>query len=418
MLVNFSVENFLSFKDRVDFTLKKTSKSTKHKELVKNGILKGACVYGANNSGKTNLIRSIQFVVEAIVIGNVSRIYKTHYSFIPNDDKVSKFELEFRQNKHLYKYVLECNLSSVEKEELYCDNKTVFKRSAGDIEKLSDYGVLSNSQYYLNRKFTKTDLFLSKLYTDNVLKEPNLPHQNIFQDIFEWLQHVFCVRLDSTVGSAFYVYMEKGNGFKDYLQELLEQIDPSITQIKWEKVDGSELNELVVNASVHFRQAVPDHLFIRNGYNFFILDRQDNRFTGKKLYTYHNNERFEINWESDGTKKIIELSLAFYLLKTTNAIVLIDELDSSLHPIMVRYLLQSCMDSNQQSQIITTLHNINLLTQELWRVDQIWFTEKTTDGRSKLYSLQQFAPRFDKNVLKDYLQGRYGAIPTLGIWKW
>ena len=74
MLVNFSVENFLSFKDRVDFTLKKTSKSTKHKELVKNGILKGACVYGANNSGKTNLIRSIQFVVEAIVIGNVSRI--------------------------------------------------------------------------------------------------------------------------------------------------------------------------------------------------------------------------------------------------------------------------------------------------------------------------------------------------------
>lgn len=418
MLVNFSVENFLSFKDRVDFTLRKTSKSTKHKELVKNGILKGACVYGANNSGKTNLIRSMQFVVEAIAVGNVSRIYKAHYSFIPNDDKVSKFELEFKQNKHFYKYVLECNLSSVEKEELYCDNRTIFKRSPDDIEKLSDYGALSNVQYYLNRKFTKSDLFLSKLYTDNVLREPNLPYQNIFQDIFEWLQHVFCVRSDSTVGSAFYVYMEKGNGFKDYLQELLEQIDPSITQIKWERVDGSELNGLVVNASVHFRQAVPDHLFVRNGYDFFILDRQDNQFIGKKLYTYHNNERFEINWESDGTKKIIELSLAFYLLKTTNAIVLIDELDSSLHPIMVRYLLQSCMAFGQQSQIITTLHNINLLTQELWRVDQIWFTEKTTDGRSKLYSLQQFAPRFDKNVLKDYLQGRYGAIPTLGIWKW
>ena len=59
MLVNFAVENFLSFKDRVDFTLRKTSKSTKHKELVKNGILKGACVYGANNNPKMHLLRCI-----------------------------------------------------------------------------------------------------------------------------------------------------------------------------------------------------------------------------------------------------------------------------------------------------------------------------------------------------------------------
>lgn len=419
MLVSFSVENFLSFKERVDFTMEKTSKSTKHKELVKNGLLKGACIYGANNSGKTNLIRSIQFVVDAIEEGNVSRIYKTHYSFIPNDDKVSKFELTFKQNKHIYKYVMECNFASVEKEELYCDKKTVFKRTATDLDRLSDYGILSNTDYYLNRKFTKSDLFLSKLRADNVLQEPNLKHQEIFQDIFKWLKQVFCVRLDSAVGGAFYVYMEQKEDFKNYLQELLEEIDPSITQIEWEPIEGAKLNELLVNASVRFRDSVPEHLFIRKGYDFFILDHlENNRYTGKKLYTYHNNERFEIDWESDGTKKIIELSLAFYLLKTTNAIVLIDELDSSLHPVMVRYLLQNCMDSEQQSQIITTLHNINLLTQELWRVDQIWFAEKTTDGRSKLYSLQQFAPRFDKKVLKDYLQGRYGAIPSLGVWKW
>lgn len=398
--------------------MRKTSKSTKHKELVKNGVLKGACIYGANNSGKTNLIRSIQFVVEAIIVGNVSRIYKTHYSFIPNDNKVSKFELEFRQNKHNYKYILECGFASVEKEELYCDEKTVFKRSSSDLDRLSDYGMLSGTEYYLNRKFTKSDLFLSKLYADNVLSEPKLKHQNIFQDVFTWLQNVFCVRLDSTVGSAFYVYMEQGKGFKNYLQDLLTQIDPSITKIEWERIEGSELSELMINASAHFRQIVPDHLFVRNGYNFFILDRHDNRFIGRKLYTYHNNERFEINWESDGTKKIIELSLAFYLVKTTNSIALIDELDSSLHPVMVRYLLQNCMEPEQQSQLITTLHNINLLSQELWRVDQIWFAEKSIDGRSKLYSLQQFAPRFDKNVLKDYLHGAYGAVPALGVWKW
>lgn len=110
--------------------------------------------------------------------------------------------------------------------------------------------------------------------------------------------------------------------------------------------------------------------------------------------------------------------MAFYLVKTTNSIALIDELDSSLHPVMVRYLLQNCMEPEQQSQLITTLHNINLLSQELWRVDQIWFAEKSIDGRSKLYSLQQFAPRFDKNVLKDYLHGAYGAVPALGVWKW
>ncbi len=418
MLIDFSVSNFLSFKDPVYFSLKKASKSNKHKELVKNGILSGACIYGANNSGKTNLIRAIQFVVMAITTGNVSGIYKNFYTFIPNDDNVSKFAISFRQNRHIYKYILECNATGVSKEELYCDTKTVFKRSEQDVEKLTDYALLGNDSYYTTRKFTKTDLFLSKLYADNVLNEPNLAHKEIFVDVHNWLKNVLCVRLASTVGYAFYKYLREGTDFKDYLRELLEKIDPSITKIEWEPIAGGELKMLIAGASERYGQVQPDHIFARSGYDFFILEKTDGIYSGKKLYTYHNDQRFEIEWESDGTKKIIELALAFFLVKTTDTVALIDELDSSLHPVMVRYLLGSCLNTEYQSQIITTLHNINLLTQELWRVDQIWFTEKAVDGRSKLYSLQQYAPRFDKNVLKDYLRGQYGAIPALGVWKW
>jgi AAA15 family ATPase/GTPase len=71
-------------------------------------------------------------------------------------------------------------------------------------------------------------------------------------------------------------------------------------------------------------------------------------------------------------------------------------------------------NADNKGQLIVTLHDLNLMTQEIWRTDEIWFAEKRQDGSTDLYSLYQFSPRFDKNLQKGYMQGKYGAIPMIG----
>ena len=418
MLISFTVENFLSFKDRVEFSMKKASKSPAGIEKVKDGVLNAACIYGANDSGKTNLLKAIQFVLEAINVGDVSHIYESRYSFVPNDYTVSKFELCFRQNKHVYKYVLECNMLSVSKEELYCDNKTIFKRSG---EEITDYGILADMDYYSHRMFSKSSLFLSKLYIDNVLYEKDLKHQRFFQDVANWFRSVVLAYSDDANKTVFYNYVEPEdirvfgdvNGLEMYLQQFLPKINSEITGAEWGWVEGNELKEISLSVYAKFGEKAPEGLFIRKNDNFFIWKKSKlGVSTCKKLSLFRNGALFETSWLSEGIKKIIELSLSFFLIEFANSVVLIDDLDARLHPLMVRQLLQKSMGSTRQSQLITTLHNINLIGTDLWRVDQIWFAHRKPESGTDLYSLQRFSPRFDKDVLKEYTKGVYGAIPN------
>ncbi len=421
MLVKFAVSNFLSFKERVEFSLEKVSKSQQHKESIIDGLLRSACIYGANNSGKTNLLRAVRFLSRVVNRGSVSAEYKPYYTFIPNTDNNSKFEIWFRKNENIYNYILECGIDGVSLEELYVGKKLIFKRTKDDVEKLTNYGMLEGIPFYVNRRFKKDSLYLTKLFEDNIFEESDLKHKSYFEDISEWFSNLFCIQLNASVtGTGFCLYLEKEVEFKEYLQNLLQQIDSNISSIDWQKLPDDVAKSQFELISSRIRDDKPTgNFFIRRGYDFIIFTKTENSIEAKKLYTYHNNERFEVNWESDGTKKIIELALAFYFLNVADVTVFIDELDASLHPIFVRKIINSFMKSKTKSQLIFTSHNIPLLTHEIWRVDQIWFIEKVADGSSRLYSLQQFAPRFDKNISKDYLMGKYGAIPVGDRnWKW
>lgn len=431
MLIKFAVSNFLSFKDRVEFSMEKTGKSRQHPENVSGNILRGACVYGGNNSGKTNLIKAIDFIVRMFRVGDVTKEYMTNYTFIPNDNSVSTFEIVFKQNKNVYKYMLSCDATAVFNEELYVNTKTLFKRKFTETSEVYDYGILKDEPYFSQRKFLKTDTLLHKLYQDNVLNDLDVQnkHKEYFKEIYDWFHRVYCIKLNANVTpGAVITYLKQDDGFKECLEELLQHVDPSITKLGWEEIKGDSLRAVATavqfdprNNNLNDENRVQESVFVRHGYDFYslTLDKNTNEIKGEKLYTYHNNERFEIEWESAGTKKIIELALAFYLLETSDAIALIDELDSSLHSVFVRYLLAKGLHTPKNSQLIVTLHDIYLLSQQIWRIDQIWFTEKDFSGVSRLYSLQQYAPRFDKNVAKDYLEGKYGAIPAgLGVWKW
>jgi AAA15 family ATPase/GTPase len=124
---------------------------------------------------------------------------------------------------------------------------------------------------------------------------------------------------------------------------------------------------------------------------------------------------FEINEESDGTQRLLDFIPACEEIITRDSTVLIDEIDQSLHPVLLHSLLEKIMaDTTTKGQLIFTTHESNLLSLDIFRQDEIWFAEKSKDnGSTQLYSLNDFKPRFDLDIRKGYLKGRFGAIPFL-----
>ena len=124
---------------------------------------------------------------------------------------------------------------------------------------------------------------------------------------------------------------------------------------------------------------------------------------------------FEINEESDGTQRLIDLIPAIIDLFKGNKVFVIDELDRSLHPKLSNSILNIFLNgtSNVKSQLIVTTHETSLLNLKNIRKDEIWFIEKNKNGEASLYSLEEFKPRFDKEIRKNYLLGRFGAIPNV-----
>ena len=126
--------------------------------------------------------------------------------------------------------------------------------------------------------------------------------------------------------------------------------------------------------------------------------------------------QLELDDESDGTRRLLNLLPALHHLRTNSAVYFIDEIDRSMHPELVwkflEFFLKSC--EGGQRQIIVTTHESNLLDLDLLRRDEIWFAEKNQSGATQLYSMTDFNVRKDLEISKHYLQGRFGAIPFLG----
>ena len=158
-------------------------------------------------------------------------------------------------------------------------------------------------------------------------------------------------------------------------------------------------------------------VFLRdlNG-NFYYISKNNEALVCEKLILFHGSQQFDMQQESKGTLKLIELSLAFYLTrKIQKTVLFIDELCSSLHPKLIEFLLKGTMQDlqNTKSQIILTSHDLYTLSEDFWRKDQIWFTEKEVSGNSVLTCLSSIDTRHDKSVFRSYLKGLYGALPVL-----
>ena len=419
MIVQFTVGNFLSFNAKQVLNLEAKGISelkTNICTLKTEKILRSMVIYGANSSGKSNLIKAMErmreVVLSSVRLNDSDELeYSPFLLSIETDSLPTFFEIIFWKESIRYRYGFEYNLRQIENEWLFAgksekSEKTLFIRT---IE-----GIAVDAKYKegegIESKTNNNRLFVS------LVAQLGGP---ISKQILEFFKNYNVLSgLDHNDYKGFTTRMlhKNLNGCEESV-ELYQKLKLGFQDIKAIESDFN-LSEIPENLT--------DELRIK-----LVKD-----FTGKRnisLKTVHNkyDKKGEIvdfvlfdklKNESEGTNKIIDLSgPIFDTLKFGKALI-IDELDAKLHPLITMRIVElfnSPISNTKNAQLIFATHETNLLGEELFRRDQIWFTEKDEREQTELYSLYDFnlpdgsKVRNDSNLEKNYIRGRYGAIPFI-----
>ena len=435
MLIRFTVENFLSFKDEVEFSMV-AGLPRKHREhVIGTGrgsdfrLLKAGVVYGANAAGKSNLIKAMSFAKHMVVVGTnpKQRISVTPFKLdSSSEEQPSKFRFEINCNSTPYVYGFELDSKQVYSEWLselrVRSERTLFRRETNvDGHTEIEFGRFRFTGEH-GPEFLKflvlgtrpNELFLTKTVENDVI---------YFKDIYDWfdetLRLVFPSPRSSDVATTRMAEQEFEHGSRD----IIGLFDLGIDSVLLEDVASPMPDSVKQEFLAEHREDQEDIAIPFPASNLYVFVSADNEINARQFKTVHriNHENrdvvFELSQESDGTQRLFELSSALLdLLGGSGAkVYIIDELDRRLHPHMTKNILDIFLNNTvgRPNQLIVTTHESGLLDLDLIRRDEIWFVLKDQNGMSKLYSLEEFGPRLDMDIQKGYLRGRFGAIPII-----
>lgn len=415
MLVQFTVENFLSIRDKVYLSLEPSKDSEHPENLITKGDYKAVnsvAIYGANASGKSSLFKAI--TVALIMIRNSNNVQVTDklpmtpFKFdFESRNKPTSFEFTFiAKDGRKYIYGFSATTEKVVEEYLYCYNTSkptlLFDLNENEKPKFNRaYKVKLEAAYQMN---TANKLFLATATTWNVecTKSP-----------FEWLAESIDTFTDvmELGGVAFEKYRtDENRKYIEFTKNLLKQADINISSIE---VDAKEV---VGGPALPFQIVVQGKIIPPNEGKHYDVE-----ITTGHTVVDENGEKTEFSLtlqeESIGTQLLFFygplLKDAFEKGKT----IVLDEIDKSMHPSLVKFIMNLFRDpdvNKNGAQLIVTTHETGILSLEMFRRDQIYFTEKDSkSGVTDLYSLDEFSVRKTENIEKGYLMGRYGAIPFL-----
>jgi uncharacterized protein len=400
-MIEFSVGNYRSFKDVVTFSMVAAPIQHEGGEIDRNNVftipqdislLKSAAIYGANASGKSNLVRAISFMKSFVLNSAVGRRVKdpidTEIYRLSKDTETepSYFEIIFAIGTTRYRYGFEVDRHSIKSEWLYRTLSTheseIFTREENDIEVSDNFPEGKE----LNKKTRANALFLSVVSQFD---------GKIATEIIDWLYKLFVISdLD---GETHYAAMTT--------HEIMFEPDrrqSSINLVRTLDLGIEDINVVMA----------PDE-FIDGGYPEVKTEHWRYDTECNKL----SIAQFDLGEESDGTQKLYRLSGLLIHLLEDGGILIIDELDSRLHPLItsaIVKLFNSPKTNPKNAQLIFTTHDTNLLSSNLFRKDQIWFTEKNRYGATDLYSLAEYKIPEQSSFEQDYIAGKYGAVPFIG----
>jgi uncharacterized protein len=445
MLVQFSVENFLSYDKEQVFSMVAGTIDQRHPEHIVAGeaakggpLLRAAAIYGPNGSGKSNLVNAIGFARDLIVNGTQrgQRIPATPFKLGALDDqRPSKFEFSIRTQDVLYNYGFRVNASRILEEWLFATRDTrelkLFERTTSDeglvvVEAGNDLtgrGTEMKQFFrFLAQGTRPNQLFLSECGDRNVAQVA--PILNWFTSVLTVIPDEFrTVHLEAHVRydpvfrrSCAAALRDLGTGITDFTaNEIPFDIDTSLPEIS-----NSERNDLRVRlAQIGPEEAGHTELPLANGKRYLIKKFLD-KLTSLEMKPQHlavdgRLVEFTLDEESAGTRRLIDLlNLLVPHLGATDRVVILDELDRRFHPHLTRAVLDRALNAAAQNQqFVFTTHDTNLLDLDMLRWDEIWFVEKDRGGASHVYSLVEFKVRPDLKLEKGYLNGRFDALPFI-----
>jgi len=418
MLIEFSISNYRSFKERVTFSMVAANVVAKDKKLDTSNVfavddnlklLKSAAIYGANASGKSNLAKALRFMKWFMVNSSKETQSTDEIGTEPfrlsteTKEQASCFELVFLINGQKYRYGFKANQERVISEWLFYVPKLretrLFERELDTIKVSKIYKADG-----IQQRTRANALFLSVSAQFNV---------EIAEKILEWITdklHIISGLNDHEYLNYTINCLIKDENKTEILQ-LVKRLDLGIGEIRVDQQDFTidslpndmpdELKNLVVQAA---------------GSKVTSISTIHRKFD--KDGNYQSLEEFDLNsHESEGTRKVFALAGPLANALKQGEILIIDELDASLHPLIslaIVELFNTAEMNPNNAQLIFMTHDTNLLSNKLFRRDQIWFTEKNRYGATDLYSLAEYKVRNDASFESDYIKGRYGAIPYIG----
>ena len=444
MLIRFTIENFLSFKEKQTFSLipgKGTLKANHKTKSIKGvSVLKTSIIYGANASGKSNLIKAIDFGRKTVLNGTKTEM-PINYKMFLLDKKYTKgnsyieYEIQHKNKNYAYGFVF--NTKEIVDEWLFEIGKSsesmIFERKNTtdfNLENLFKKNKKIETKQFI--EFTAKSTPRNQLFLTHIRKTNVADNVNDFSDIFnviDWFQNALTVIYPSSKSVTKKFELLEDTNLQQLFTEMLDYFDTGIDGIDFKNIDfdktliPEEIKEDIKNDLLS-EKSEKNNVFLSNPQDdkYYVISKTaTNKLEAKLLKTKHKviggkDELFDLVDESDGTRRIMDLiPLIIDFFKGDNVFI-IDEIERSLHPNLIKdlfeFILNKCDSTG--SQIIVASHEATLLTQKLLRKDEIWFAVKNKMGATTLHSLEDYKVRFDKEIMKDYLLGRYKGVPKLG----
>ncbi len=447
MLIQFTVENHLSLREGTTLSMIASSDSAHGSHLISHqkvgNVLRCAAIYGANAAGKSNIITAMDHARDLILSGTQpnTKISLSPFKLSTHVPQWSRFQFDFLQNGVRYSYGFKVAPHAV-LEEFLCANRRgrdsmLFERTTTDsgiVEADFGHSLKRGKSSYLKYKEADTrgtQLLLTSLNEGNLAGL--LPE---LVPVIEWFRNVLTIIPAESRYRGLEMRTHQTIALRTFLGTFLHAADTGIREVTTEETTLDWERDLP-DVPIEIRESVSKVLTelsldvdetsepvvefqAPNGRRYLIRRSENGALLVFRLLLQHAAENdatvsFEVNEESDGTERMINLAPMLYdLVRGRERVIIIDELDRRLHPRLSRFIVESALQCPGRNQIIFTTHDSNLLDLNLLRRDEIWFVEKDEKGGSHLYSLEEFKVRPDLQIQKGYLNGRFGAVPIVG----
>lgn len=420
MLTNFTVKNYRSFKLERTFSMEASSIKEHKASVINKGkysLLPLAVLYGANAGGKSNLIKAISTML-SIVRNSVRLNEGDALQYDPfaldesSDSKPTLFEIQFINGEVLYRYGFEYNKTDIISEWLY--EKRFGEKEYSLFMRSRDIIEVSDKRF--PEGLGKEDLTNSNRLFLSLVAQLKGEKSNLIMGWFGKCNVLSGIASEGYEAFTLGMFFEHLNG-ADEAQEFFRTLQLGFTRFSVNKVDLPK--ETLDNTPKLIREQLEQNLATGN---FVESITTHNVYNDNGLVIGERNFHKD-QIESEGTKKVIEIYGPIFDTLNEGKTLIVDELDAKLHPLLTRNIVLLFMDPEKNpygAQLIFATHDTNLLDLDIIRRDQIWFAEKDKVESTDIFSLVEFKDedgkkvRNDRDIKRDYIRGRYGAIPFIG----